>query len=379
MPEDRESRDVRRGAVSAAGEWMGRGEYGAAYEAPYRAGFHGYGLGYRGGALRSRGSYEAGQLRSGLNPVDEFEFEWGGGYVGGRGYGGTNYDYEHGYQVGAPARHVPRMGGPPPRLRRPTSPATRGGYAWSEEVRARVEPQGPARYGYGPYHHRLRRRRRSDDQIRSDVEETLFYDTWVDADRIHVDVEDGVVTLSGTLPSYDEIRFATDDAWDVDGVRGVRTELTVETPGRAAAGREGAGLAEGAAEAAGGGTRGAAEAPRGAEAGATAGRGGAAGRTTRSRMAGRATTGRAAAGRKTAAGRKAATGRKAAGRKTTGKASGRKAGARKAADGGTAAVDALDRPAGGAPVEPVPAAPGRRATAADARPAGPDAPDATND
>lgn len=86
---------------------------------------------------------------------------------------------------------------------------------------------GPSRYGLGPYHDRLRKRRRSDDELREEVEEALFYDTWVDAEAIAVDVTDGVVTLRGRLPSYEEIRFATDDAWDVDGVVGVRSELTV--------------------------------------------------------------------------------------------------------------------------------------------------------
>jgi hypothetical protein len=86
---------------------------------------------------------------------------------------------------------------------------------------------GPGRYGLGPYHDRLRKRRRSDDELRDDVEETLFYDTWVDADAITVEVKDGVVTLRGDLPNYEEIRYATDDAWDVDGVVGVRSELTV--------------------------------------------------------------------------------------------------------------------------------------------------------
>jgi hypothetical protein len=84
---------------------------------------------------------------------------------------------------------------------------------------------GPARYGLGPYHERLRRRKRPDDELKGDVEEALFYDTWVDADAIRVSVRDGVVTLQGELPSYEEIRFATDDAWDVEGVVGVRTEL----------------------------------------------------------------------------------------------------------------------------------------------------------
>jgi osmotically-inducible protein OsmY len=86
---------------------------------------------------------------------------------------------------------------------------------------------GPSRYGLGPYHERLKKRRRSDAELREEVEEALFYDTWVDADAITVEVTDGVVTLRGELPSFEEVRYATDDAWDVDGVVGVRSDLTV--------------------------------------------------------------------------------------------------------------------------------------------------------
>jgi hypothetical protein len=91
---------------------------------------------------------------------------------------------------------------------------------------------GPARYGLGPYHRRLDKRRRPDDELRHEVEEALFYDTWVDAEAITVDVRDGVVTLRGELPDHDEVRYATDDAWDVDGVRGVRSELRVDASKR---------------------------------------------------------------------------------------------------------------------------------------------------
>lgn len=93
---------------------------------------------------------------------------------------------------------------------------------------------GPARYGLGPYHERLRSRKRSDEELLEDVREALFYDTWVDADSIKVEVRDGVVTLRGELADFNEIRFATDDAWDVEGVRGVRSELVLRgsPPGR---------------------------------------------------------------------------------------------------------------------------------------------------
>ncbi|MQA89744.1 MAG: BON domain-containing protein [Gemmatimonas sp.] len=86
---------------------------------------------------------------------------------------------------------------------------------------------GPGRYGLGPYYERLRRRRRPDDVLREDIEQALFYDTWIDADAISVEVEAGVVTLRGNLPTYEEVRIATDDAWDIEGVIGVRTELRV--------------------------------------------------------------------------------------------------------------------------------------------------------
>lgn len=101
------------------------------------------------------------------------------------------------------------------------------GAPWGEESLS-----GPARYGLGPYYRRLQKRRRPDDEVKSDVEEALFYDTWVDAEALTVEVRDGVVTLRGELPDHDELRFATDDAWDVDGVRGVRCEVRINTAKR---------------------------------------------------------------------------------------------------------------------------------------------------
>jgi hypothetical protein len=102
---------------------------------------------------------------------------------------------------------------------------------------------GPARYGLGPYHDRLRRRARPDAELKAEVEEALFFDTWVDADAVTVEVRAGVVTLRGELPDHAEVRYATDDAWDVDGVRGVRSELSVapRTGGRPSQGRPGPG------------------------------------------------------------------------------------------------------------------------------------------
>jgi hypothetical protein len=54
-------------------------------------------------------------------------------------------------------------------------------------------------------------------------------DTWLDPRRIDVQVEDGVVTLTGEVDDYMEARYAWDDAWEADGVRGVINNLTVRT------------------------------------------------------------------------------------------------------------------------------------------------------
>jgi|GEM_PF-1337976 len=78
---------------------------------------------------------------------------------------------------------------------------------------------------YGPYHGRARR---DDEEIARDVRQSLIWDTYVDADRVDVEVEDGTVILKGTVDAIVEKRSAGDDAWDIPGVRDVRNELTVK-------------------------------------------------------------------------------------------------------------------------------------------------------
>jgi hypothetical protein len=160
---------------------------------------------------------------------------------------GGGFGPERGYAHGGPAGggdfrpHPGRGGGWVDRERGP-------GHGWTgveepeamEAAWAQDEPvYGPARYGLGPYHQRLHTRRRPDAELKEEVQEALFYDTWVDAEAITVEVSDGIVTLTGELPDYEEVRYATDDAWDVDGVRGVRTQLTVrgDSPSQERGGR----------------------------------------------------------------------------------------------------------------------------------------------
>lgn len=159
-------------------------------------------------------------------------------YDRGYGRGGAEYDRE------AAAREAYTPGGFGPEWQRRARggydgdfrpPHGRGGGEAEVDRRGPGAPwieqamNGPARYGLGPYHRRLEKRRRPDDELKQEVEEALFYDTWVDAEAITVEVRDGVVSLSGELPDHDEVRYATDDAWDVEGVRGVRSELRVNS------------------------------------------------------------------------------------------------------------------------------------------------------
>ncbi|MFN2386366.1 MAG: BON domain-containing protein [Thermoanaerobaculia bacterium] len=83
--------------------------------------------------------------------------------------------------------------------------ARRGGYAG----------RGPRNY------------RRSDERIREDVCERLEEAGHVDASDIEVRVENGEVTLEGTVKSRREKRLAEDLAAEVRGVRDVQNALRV--------------------------------------------------------------------------------------------------------------------------------------------------------
>jgi hypothetical protein len=68
-----------------------------------------------------------------------------------------------------------------------------------------------------------------DDEIEQLVRRSLYQDNWIDADRIDVEVTNGVVTLRGEVNDYLEARYAWDDTWEAEGVRGVLNQLTVRT------------------------------------------------------------------------------------------------------------------------------------------------------
>lgn len=76
--------------------------------------------------------------------------------------------------------------------------------------------------GVGPQNYR-----RSDQRIEEDVCDELTADSYVDAHDVNVSVNNGVVTLSGTVPTRDMRRRAEEDADSVNGVNDVRNDLRI--------------------------------------------------------------------------------------------------------------------------------------------------------
>jgi osmotically-inducible protein OsmY len=77
---------------------------------------------------------------------------------------------------------------------------------------------------------------RSDEDIKRDIIDELFWDERVDASNINVEVREGVVTLSGTVPNYLARKAAYRDTWlirdvfDVENMIAVTYPDTIEVP-----------------------------------------------------------------------------------------------------------------------------------------------------
>ncbi len=69
----------------------------------------------------------------------------------------------------------------------------------------------------------------TDQKIKKDIIDHLFWDHRVDASRVTVEVKAGSVTLSGTVPDYASRQAAESDVWSIPGTRSVENQITVET------------------------------------------------------------------------------------------------------------------------------------------------------
>lgn len=205
----------------------GQGGFGGGGQGAPRGYDRGFGRGYD----RDRGVYGGaypgfggapGSRREGMPPAPRAwqPHAWGGGYDAAfRGGFGRGYDRGMG-----PRRMDPGMprGGDFARepfmpesayLRHPEyeTPSTYHQQRWErpgEYVVSREEPLG-------------------DEEIQNEVRQRLRQDTWLQADGIDVSVSGGVVTLRGEVHDFLEARYAWDDAWETEGVRGVINNLTV--------------------------------------------------------------------------------------------------------------------------------------------------------
>jgi len=71
---------------------------------------------------------------------------------------------------------------------------------------------------------------RTDEETKIAVANELRWDSRIDASKVSVEVNDGIILLTGTVPSYGALIAAGTDAWKITGVQGVDNQLTVRLP-----------------------------------------------------------------------------------------------------------------------------------------------------
>lgn len=73
---------------------------------------------------------------------------------------------------------------------------------------------------------------KSDFQLRTDVADELSFDPSVSNENIAISAKDGVVTLSGFVPSYADKYAAEKATFRVAGVKAIADEVEVKLPGK---------------------------------------------------------------------------------------------------------------------------------------------------
>lgn len=234
-----------------AGYWPGygsQGNWGQNYgTGVYGEGFRNQGNWGQGYAYGSQGNWNQGyygnqgywgnEPSQPRNPGD-----WDVGAPGNQGYGytgdwnretwGAGYghqhpptDWQHQQQH---QQTLPALSGPHPY----TQAAEHGPFGLGQRQSGGGGPQGESNFrGVGP-----RNYRRSDERLREDVHDRFTDDPFLDATDIEVQVHDGLVTLTGTVPDRIQKWRAEDLADAVRGVTDVRNDLKVASAGQAAIG-----------------------------------------------------------------------------------------------------------------------------------------------
>ncbi|TDE84916.1 BON domain-containing protein [Deinococcus sp. S9] len=102
-----------------------------------------------------------------------------------------------------------------------------GGQGYGQSQYGSGMGSGPSYRGKGPKGYQ-----RSDDRIKEEVNEALEDEHGVDASDIEVQVQNGEVTLTGTVSDRNQKRLAEDCVERVRGVKDVHNQLRVQPPGR---------------------------------------------------------------------------------------------------------------------------------------------------
>lgn len=186
------------GVSASTGDYFGGGDYGS--------GAHAWD---RGSTQSGSGRYGSTYSASGLRGDTGSTSSYAGAYAPGRDYQGSGQSHQRemgGY--GQERGFLERAGDEV--------------MSWfgDEDAARRREMdhrgQGPSDYT------------RSDDRIREDANDRLTDDWRVDARKISVAVQDGELTLSGTVPSRDAKHRAEECVENISGVRHVQNNLRVD-------------------------------------------------------------------------------------------------------------------------------------------------------
>jgi|KBSSwiStaDraftv2_1062776.scaffolds.fasta_scaffold08979_3 osmotically-inducible protein OsmY len=218
---DLDDMDYRRGQErDEMGRFTGRSNYQGRYRSSSGASGGHYGDSGRErdemGRLMGRSGYENQYGRMG----DWGSYEGRSSYSSGMGqgqYGGMGSGGNYSYGSGNYGQERDEMG-------RFTSGGMSGQYGsyGSQQGRSR----GP-HTGRGPKNYQ-----RSEERIKEDVSECLENDGYLDASEIEVKVQNGIVTLSGSVDSREDKRRAEQLAEDCPGVKDVTNQLRVTQSGR---------------------------------------------------------------------------------------------------------------------------------------------------
>lgn len=90
-----------------------------------------------------------------------------------------------------------------------------------------VDERDPSEYSW--YHYQPRYPHKSDEQIKQEIEQELFWSPYVDADDVYVLVENGHAVLTGIVDSWSEYNAAAENAYE-GGAALVENKLRVKPP-----------------------------------------------------------------------------------------------------------------------------------------------------